>query len=368
MLVGIVAGGRRRVRAAIEPCPPPAELAPIWRDLESRARQPPFFLSWDWLGAVVAALGRPHALIKARLDDRVIGLALLGRRRGPLLDLLHTPSLHLNETGDPTRDAVMIEYNGILAERGLEAEATSACLDALADSDGWREIHLSGVPPSVLNACRRTGLEVRLRRTHRAPFADFNAMPAGDPLEALSRNSRQQIRRAIRLYEERGPLTVDRAATPEQATDWLDRLERFHTPYWQARGQPGAFANPHFRKLHRVLIESGFPACDLMRVRAGEADIGYLYNFRKAGWAYSYQSGFHYEEDERLKPGLVSHVLAMRLYRDMGLDGYRLLAGDSRYKNSLASGSDELLWAVAHRRDLGHCLEGLARRLLGRRA
>lgn len=352
------------ITVAIEACPEPPELADLWRALEAGA-DGSFFLSWSWIGALVACFGRPAALATARRDGDVVGLALLGRRNRGRWNLLRTPSLHLNETGCPACDAVMIEYNGVLARRGEEDAVTAAVVRGLAKGGApvWREVHFSGVGPEMAECCRRQGLAVRLLRSHAAPYVQLGD---SDPLETLSRNARQQIRRSLRLYEERGPLTLDRAADVVEAWQWLDDLAEAHTAAWQARGLPGAFANRHFRPFHRRLIVDAFGsgAIDLLRVRAGGETIGMLYNFRHRGMAYSYQSGFRYEADERLKPGLVSHILAMRRYHDEGLSAYRLLAGDSRYKNTLATGKDELLWLVAHRRDLPHGLEAAARRLV----
>ncbi len=368
MLVEEVDGRNSAAIASLVPCPSPAALAPLWRELEARA-DASFFQSWGWIGTVIATFGAPAWLAMVQRDGRVIGLGLLGWRPGRIFDWLRTPSLHLNETGDAARDAVMIEYNGLLAEAGREAAANAAMVTLLAgkrDGSLWRELYLSGVAPAIEQECQRAGLMVRRLKTHVAPLADFSAMAPGDPLDALSRNSRQQIRRALRYYENRGAVAVEPAASIDQAQAGLEALAQAHTAAWQARGRPGAFANPNFHRFHRHLIADGFAAgtVELLTIRAGDAAIGYLYNFRYGRFAYSYQSGFHYEADERAKPGLVGHVLAMRAYRAQGLAGYRFLAGDSRYKASLSTGHDELRWLAVHRPDLPHRLEALARTVL----
>ena len=46
-----------------------------------------------------------------------------------------------------------------------------------------------------------------------APYVDFAALPKGEPfINGLSRNTRHQLRRSNRIYEERGPLKLRRAA------------------------------------------------------------------------------------------------------------------------------------------------------------
>ena len=52
----------------------------------------------------------------------------------------------------------------------------------------------------------------------------------------------------------------------------------------------------------------------MLRITAGGRIIGYLYNFVHAGHVYNYQSGFAYEDDPVVKPGFVSHYLAIEHY------------------------------------------------------
>ena len=109
----------------------------------------------------------------------------------------------------------------------------------------------------------------------------------------------------------------------------------------------------------------GFPEgkADVLRVSAGAREIGYLYNFYYDNEVYAYQNGFEFDEDQRLKPGLVSHLLAFAHYRRLGARRYRFLAGDSRYKRTLSTGSYDLHWLVLERDDWLHRAEGAARRL-----
>ena len=350
--------------ASISCCPPASQLEVEWRTLEASAN-PPVFLSWAWIGAQVATFGLPAYLARVLCQGQVVGLALLGCGSRRVAAWLRRPSLHLNETGNPRHDAVMIEYNGVLTARDDE-QAASALIDALVSVNVplWRELHLGGVPDFWAERCRERGLQVRLLRAPQpAPFFDFNDTVPGDPLESLSRNSRQQIRRSLRWFGKRGPVTLSRANNVAEAIRWLVALEDLHGASWQARNKPGAFGNPWFGLFHRTLIERSFDEGipDLLCIRTGPEVIGYLYNFVWRGWAYAYQSGLHYEENADCRPGLVAHLLAIRRYRDDGLKGYRFLAGNARYKTSFATGTDSLLWLAVHRSDGSHRLEGWLR-------
>ncbi len=340
--------------AAIVPCPPTHQVEAEWRELEARA-SPPVFLSWAWIGSQIAAFGLPKYLARVTCAGRTVGLALLGYRRHGIRNWLGRPSFHLNETGDPALDEVMTEYNGLLVS-GNGEQAALALLVALVSTGApdWRALHLSGVPDYWAEQCRAQGLVVRLLRTPQgAPFTNFGDLPPGDVLDGLSRNSRQRIRRSLRWFERRGPLTLDRATDAAQAVQWLGALEALHSASWRARDKPGAFSNPSFEAFHRTFIERGFGdgIPELLHIRAGSETVGYLYNFLWRGWAYAYQSGLRYEDDPDCRPGLVAHLLAMRHYRTLGVVGYRFLAGDSRYKGSFATGTDSLLWLTVSRHD-----------------
>lgn len=99
----------------------------------------------------------------------------------------------------------------------------------------------------------------------------------------------------------------------ETASDALaafDQLAEFHRARW---GGKGPFTHPSFRRFHEDLIARGIPsgAVRVSRTLVGNETIGVLYNFVHDGWVLNYQSGFLYEHDGRLKPGLVSYVLSV---------------------------------------------------------
>ena len=122
------------------------------------------------------------------------------------------------------------------------------------------------------------------------------------------------------------------------------------------RGRPGAFAQAWFARFHHALIERGLPRgeIDLLRVTAGNRLVGALYNFRYRGRALAYQSGFDYAGAGRhQKPGLTCHHQAIRFAAGAGLDRYDFLAGEDRYKRSLADGATPLHWVTVGGRSGG---------------
>jgi CelD/BcsL family acetyltransferase involved in cellulose biosynthesis len=346
-----------------------AETERLWTELEPRAAAS-FFLSWSWIGTWLETGGIAPKIVVARSGSRIVGLGLLGEARRRRFGL-SWPSASLNEAGTPELDGIMIEDNGFLAESGSESEITAACLRHIVDREGeWRELRLRGVPQSVADAARALGLSAKIEAVLPCPFRDIDR-DAGDTLSQLSATLRGQVQRSMRLYRERGTLALSPSADLADALDRFGEMETLHQRRWTGLGKPGAFAEPFFGQFHRALLTRGFPRgeADVLRVAAGTDAIGYLYSFFYRGEAYAYQSGFAYEASNQLKPGMVSHLLALDHCRERSIRRYRFLAGEGRYKRSLSTGAYPLTWLSLHRRHPAFWLEGVARglrdRLLG---
>jgi CelD/BcsL family acetyltransferase involved in cellulose biosynthesis len=344
-----------------------AQLEPLWSELEARA-EPSFFLSWIWIRTWLEVSEANPWVVTACAGGRVVGLGLFNPTRRGRFGLAW-PALALNEAGRDDFDSVMIEDNGFLAERGFEPQVTAACVSGIARMEpNWRELRLSGVPQGIAAAVTALELPVRIEAKRTSYVVDTAAVGSDGQLVSLSANTRQQINRSLRLYAERGPVVLERSPDLDSAMARFAELEALHQQRWRAKGEPGAFGEPFFGRFHRALFVHGFPAgaVDVLRVAAGAETIGLLHTFIYRGEAYAYQSGLKFEPDSRLKPGLVSHLLAIRHCRDTGLHCYRLLAGDSRYKRSLATGSYDLYWLSVRRPSTAFRLEQLARRIARR--
>jgi CelD/BcsL family acetyltransferase involved in cellulose biosynthesis len=114
---------------------------------------------------------------------------------------------------------------------------------------------------------------------------------------------------------------------------------------------PGAFAAPLSRRFHERFIADRFAAgnVQLVRLTAGDQEVGYLYNMVANGAVFAYQSGFAYSENPHLKPGLVTHAACIEANLRGGLRLYDLLAGRSQYKESLSLDVQEMAWVRLQR-------------------
>ena len=80
----------------------------------------------------------------------------------------------------------------------------------------------------------------------------------------------------------------------------------------------------------------------------------------------SYQSGYHPGPDNRHHPGLVMHYLAIERAMRAGFQVYDFLAGEARYKRSLAAPGEALLWCRLQQPRLLFSFERVGRLLRGR--
>ncbi len=361
----------------IEPFPGLGALAAMWTDLELRARHN-FYLSWHWIGAWLAEAAIEPKVAIARSDGRVVGLGLLhaaveARHRG----LLKVRKLYLNETGDPEQDINCIEYSGFLVDATLAESVERTMLRYVAleppaeiGLPAWDELRFGGVPERYQALAAETGLRLHLVGHRPTAQVDLAAIRASGKsyLDSLSSNTRYQTRRALKLYGQRGPVALDVAATVEEACQFLDGMAALHQPYWIARGSRGAFGYPFLVAFHKRVIATALPKgeVEVLRIRAGEQPIGFLYNFIHRGWVGTYLSGFAYEEDSKLKPGYVAYALCIDRHLALGTEVVDFLAGENRYKMSLGKRGPNIIHFDLQRPRLKLRVEDAARAIRNR--
>jgi len=365
------------LQVRVDEHPDPRTLEREWLDLQAQAETSPF-TQWHWIGTWWRHLPDDAQPWLLRVDDgsQTVGLGLLGRRTTRRLRLWPSRSLILHAVGRPDCDDLTIEHNGLLARRGFEAAVDRAALSALLDGRrGVDQVVMPGMarwpalPPTV--GPPRARAPVVRAWTQPAFRVDLEPLRAGGQpyLDAIGARTRSSVRRSLRLYGAQGPVEMTQAADADQALAFLGRLEVLHQATWQARGLPGAFANPRFGAFHRAFVARAHPdgAVQLLRLRAGQRDIGILYNLVGPTGVMSYQSGFDYRAlDANHHPGLVTHALAVQRALEAGHAHYDLLAGDARYKAQLATVRYEMSTISVHRPGAVLALEQAWQRLAAR--
>jgi CelD/BcsL family acetyltransferase involved in cellulose biosynthesis len=346
---------RPRLDAALEPLGDAGALAAEWRRLEAEA-DGSFFTSWDWLGVALELMAPAPRVLRVREAGETIALALLWPEAGGRL-------LSLNLAPKPHFASVYPEYNGLLARRGREVEALRAALAALS-RNRIAGLRISGAPAALASQAAAAGWLVSIRDRKRHFEIDLAAAREAGYLAGLSRNARQQVRRSLRAAARVGEVALRTAANADEALAWFADLERLHTTAWRDRGKAGAFSEPFFRNFNQRLIMTAFAAggIELVRVQIGGETAGYLYNFLYRGRVLYYQSGFDYKRFATVRCGLVAHCLNIERHIDQGAAVYDFLAGEQRYKSSLARPAGEMLWFVLLRPTWQNCLTERLRR------
>lgn len=344
-----------------------ASVMAIWRELCVETPRS-YFLSPGyaevWLDHLPESADVRLAVV--RQDGEAVAATFMGHARVVRQRVFRSDAWLLNQTGVRAQDQVYIEDNDFVCRPG----ATFSLGEFLAQLPGaWEELYLSGIDPKSAAGRMLEGAgrpyDIYVMNRIPAPYVDLAALAASkkDYLAALGSNTRSQVRRCYKLYEQRGKLATEIAATPAQALDIFDDLVKLHQHWWGLRGEAGAFANRWFYNFHRALIERRFESGELqlMRVRSGEATVGCIYNFVWNGAAFFYQSGFRPEEDNRLKPGYVCHTEAIRHSVASGLSVYDFMASFDEYKARMATGQRELIWARVQKPRLKFAVERAAR-------
>lgn len=180
----------------------------------------------------------------------------------------------------------------------------------------------------------------------------------------------------MRAYAAIGPLRIDVAQDESTARAYLDRLIVLHDRRWEQRRDGSAFTTPYCLQFHDRMLTLAMPRGEvqLVRVMAGEQELGYLYSFVHEGRVCFYQSGYNYQLlDSKFSPGLVTLVLAIQHNAAQGRDVFDFLAGNQAYKASLATDRVAMVSWTIQRRSLLATTEralrwklGLARRTWAR--
>ncbi len=232
---------------------------------------------------------------------------------------------------------------------------------------------LGGVAPGLEAAA---GGHPWRRQARPAPFVDLEAVrqAGGDWLATLSANTRQAIRRSDRALAEGGaPPEAREAASEAESEAFHAQMAELHRARFPGGGAYGTAWRARFQgELARRQFRAG--QLELLRVTAGGRLVGLLHNMRAGGAVLAYQSGWAERpkgerQGDRAKPGLSCHHLAIARALARGDREYDFLAGDQRYKRSLAGelgGERELVWAERLRPGVAWGVASWLRGRLGR--
>lgn len=352
-------------------------LARDWQALEGHA-DCPVFLSWQWIGVWLKVYQPAATVIKVTVGDTIIGLGLLVEKRDRRHGVLTSRCLRLHQTGNPEEDQIWIEYNGFLVDRehidAVDAAVVRYMQMGLNDWDEWQVGAIDAERAAAFLAAGQLKPLVRWEAPCYAVNLAALRRTATPYLSTLSTNTRGQIVRAQRIYEQRGAVRVIRPTSLDEALRWFSEIGPQHMARWGTGPSQSGFANPHFVRFHEAFIRAHWAqgGVDLVAVAVGDTRIATFYNFIYRNQVYFYLGGLQVEQDNKLKPGLLGHSLCLQAYLRDGRDMYDFMGGDERYKRQLGQWHARLIQVVMQRDRLKFRWEQAAReakqRWLGRRS
>ncbi len=342
-------------------------LAKDWQALQLCADHR-FFLSWYWIKSWLHSFPINPVLLKATLNNKVVGLALFCKNNEKKLRFFKTDCLILQESGEPDYDQQWIEYNQFLLDKEHRQICFNAIIDELVRLHGWDEFHIGVVESSTVAQMQDAlKLPYLIKWQTRAHWIDLNEIrdKHDNFIASLSRNARSQIRRSIKLYEKQSPIKIHHADNLDNALALFDELAPLHIKRWGSGYQQSGFANPLFVNFHKNLISDCFDKgrIDIIKISTQEAPIAYFYNFIYQNRVYFYLSALTYSSDNKLKPGLVGHALCIQHYLDKGLELYDLMGGGEDYKDRLSTYHDDYYRVAFQRPRIITKVESLLKRI-----
>jgi CelD/BcsL family acetyltransferase involved in cellulose biosynthesis len=327
------------------------------------------FLSPAWIENWLAVVPDDIGVGCARVFDDLRGvyaIALVGMpaRKSFLAPL----EAKFHESGVDALDRIYLEYNDILiAADAPEGAREAAIAEIVGALPAVEEFVVRNATPAFASALKAAADQhgLTFRSLLSQPTFQIDLTDSGNSvIEGYSSSLRAKVRRAVRRYQERGPVQLQRAETRDERTVAWTELMRLHSQTWSRRGKKGVFGEPMFSGFHERLIDRHAAMVDLVRLTVGAETVGVLYNLVAGDRVYNYQSGFRYEADNQLVPGFVCHTLAAERYRAEGFAIYDMMGGDAEYKQRLCREGETLETIVMTRPSLRMKVRAAAKSLI----
>ncbi|MCP4748543.1 MAG: GNAT family N-acetyltransferase [Desulfobacteraceae bacterium] len=326
----------------------------IWEELKS-SNNFSYFFSWTWIEQWILSLPRKIDIkfVVFFHESKPVAAYFIGSNNCYRYCMIKSNGRFLNATGRNDYD-LCLEYNMILT-KDPNLITFAQVVNSLQGK--WNEFVMLFLDGSKFPGNTIENIDVAHRLSIEkidSPYVRLDSIRKnnGDFLALLSKNNRYQIRRSLKLYKKRGEIILEEANDQQSAMEIYEELCHLHNQVWRARNKKGAFESEYFYNFHKQLITKGMEKKEiqLLRISVGGETIGCLYSFLYNNNVYFYQSGIKYEQDNKLKPGLVCHMMAIEKNAKKGYLIYDFLAEPARYKKCLSTDSSTMLMVRLQKR------------------
>jgi CelD/BcsL family acetyltransferase involved in cellulose biosynthesis len=362
------APAERNLSLEVRPSSDRADVLRQWTELEQRIGHLGLPCSPDWTEAWLNAYGDlvPHRFLLARdaSTKTLQGICLVtegvAQKDGPFT----VRSLHVGPAGEPDADSVCVEYNRLLVAPEFESAFVRLLVTHLEGQSGFDQWNVDGIATGKLAAFHQheSELQLRVEPAYGFDFAKARA-ESTNVLSQFRSSTRRKVKRSLEAWD---ILSVEWAATLDDAVDAFNEMVQLHQARWSSAGKPGSYSSKRFTAFHEELLTRLVPQGRMafVRVRSSDETIGIVQLFIERRRAQLYQCGWSVADKTR-SPGVVVDYLAMEECLKQGLDAYDFLAFATQHKRHLANMSTDIVWAKKRHTRLKFVALDQARRIEG---
>jgi hypothetical protein len=318
------------------------ELALKWLALQGDTNASAF-IAWFWIKQWLAQknlITNSCLCIEVKQGQDTVGLALFGIKTKRVFWGLSFKQYFLHKSGNIKEDQTWIEHNTFLLHKDYEQQLAAEICQQLAKIEQLDDIKIGLSSPDFINKLNFVDFKIRTELSSPAYLANLAGLTSlDDYLATLSKNTRSHIKRSIKLLNEKSPLRLVLATDATEKNTLLKNIADLHRIKWRSTVYGSGFDNPCFYNFHQGLIqdENSAQNCRLYTLYQDDIALGHLYLLTQGDrWSF-YLSALNFNEDNRIKVGLVIHSLVIEQAIKQGVTVYDFLAGEAQYKDSLSN-------------------------------
>lgn len=330
-----------------------ATLSTQWKSLENEANCS-FFLTWGWIGPWLDACKEklPMRVLRVKHEEKLVALAIFSEETLKRAKAIPFKAWIMNSSLS-NHCNMIIEHNGLLVIQEYARAVYSVFHQYFSNyQQDVDEVVIPYINQETLLIDEKLPLNLWLEETdcYTSPYVDIEQFKKKnhDYLNSLSRNTRYQIRKTIKLYQSIGEISIIQASSKIEHWHYFEELKALHQAYWVKKGKQGSFANTIWEEFHKSVILNNWETnkIQLLKISVGDQVIGVIYSFVHNRQVNMIQTGFNYDLLPNAKPGYLCHYLAILHNIKLGMAKYDFLAGDAQYKKSL---SNQLTQQIVYR-------------------
>ncbi|NOZ37528.1 MAG: hypothetical protein GXP11_05575, partial [Gammaproteobacteria bacterium] len=225
------------------------ELQELWLSIQLD-QNIPFFLTWSWISCWIKTYDPELVVVSAKQHNKTVAIGLFTCSVDNRHGFIKSRQYRLHQMGNPLLDQIWMEYNDFICVDVHRVAAVNACLLALQQSEEkWDEIILSMISTSRADDVQREIKDSRILLTNPCYSKNLDSIRGENSqyLATLSANTRYQVRRSIRLYEQlHGKIGYKFAQTTDEALALFHEAGKYHVLRWHDSG----FNNKQFILFH----------------------------------------------------------------------------------------------------------------------